>query len=260
MSGSENPTLIGRTALVTGAGSGIGLAIARMLRDEGATVLFHDVVAAAEQTAKELGATFISADLGDPARVRELIDQLREAAPAGVDILVNNAGFQHIAPVDEFPEEIWIKLVQVLLIAPFQLTKALLPAMKERKWGRIINIASIHGVIASPGKSAYIAAKHGLIGLTRTVALETGDYGITANALCPAYVRTPLVERQIAQQADLHGISEEAVINKIMLAPAAIKRLIEPSEVASFVRFLISDEASSITGSVQMMDLGWTAR
>jgi 3-hydroxybutyrate dehydrogenase len=260
MSGAENPTMIGSTALVTGAGSGIGLAIARMLREEGATVFFHDVVAAAEQTAIEIGATFISADLADPIRVREMVDRLREAAPAGVNILINNAGFQYISPVDEFPEEIWIKMVQVLLIAPFQLTKAVIPAMKERKWGRIVNIASIHGVIASPGKSAYIAAKHGLIGLTRTVALETGEYGITVNALCPAYVRTPLVERQIAQQADLHGISEEEVINQIMLAPAAIKRLIEPNEVAAFVRFLISDEASSITGSVQMMDLGWTAR
>jgi 3-hydroxybutyrate dehydrogenase len=231
-----------------------------MFREAGMTVLFHDVVSAAEQTAKEIGAIFVSADLGDPARVRDLVDHIGESAPGGVDILVNNAGFQHIAPVDEFPEDIWIKLIQVLLVAPFQLTKAVIPGMKKRRWGRIVNIASIHGVIASPGKSAYIAAKHGLIGLTRTAALETAEYGITVNALCPAYVRTPLVECQVAQQAALHGISEDAVISEIMLAPAAIKRLIEPNEVAAFVRFLISDDASSITGSVQMMDLGWTAR
>jgi 3-hydroxybutyrate dehydrogenase len=260
MSGLTNPSTVSRTALVTGAGSGIGLAIARMFREAGMTVLFHDVVAAAEQTAKEIGAIFVSADLGDPARVRDLVDHIGELAPGGIDILVNNAGFQHIAPVDEFPEDIWINLIQVLLVAPFQLTKAVIPGMKKRRWGRIVNIASIHGVIASPGKSAYIAAKHGLIGLTRTAALETAEHGITVNALCPAYVRTPLVERQVAQQAALHGISEDAVISEIMLAPAAIKRLIEPNEVAAFVRFLISDDASSITGSVQMMDLGWTAR
>lgn len=260
MGGLTTPGIAGRTALVTGAGSGIGLAIAQMLREAGMTVLFHDVVAAAEQTAKEMGAIFISADLGDSARVRDLVNHIEESAPGGIDILVNNAGFQHIAPIDEFPEDIWIKLIQVLLVAPFQLTKAVLPGMKKRGWGRIINIASIHGVIASPGKSAYIAAKHGLIGLTRAAALETAEHGITVNALCPAYVRTPLVERQIAQQAALNRISEDDVISQIMLAPAAIKRLIEPNEVAAFVRFLISDDASSITGSVQMMDLGWTAR
>jgi 3-hydroxybutyrate dehydrogenase len=260
MSESAHPTMINRTALVTGAGSGIGLAIALMLRQAGVTVLFHDIVVEAEKTAEEMGATFVSADLSDPGSVRELVEEVRKAAPNGIDILVNNAGFQHISPVEDFPEDTWIKLVQVLLIAPFQLTRALLPAMKERRWGRIINIASIHGVIASPGKSAYVSAKHGLVGLTKTVALEAGEYGVTVNALCPAYVRTPLVERQIRQQVDLHGISEEEVIDQIMLAPAAIKRLIEPSEVAAFVRFLISDEAGSITGSVQLMDLGWTAR
>ena len=147
-----------------------------------------------------------------------------------------------------------------MMIAPFQLTKHLLPAMKAQGWGRIINIASVHGLVASPYKSAYVAAKHGLVGLTKTVALETGSFGVTANAICPAYVRTGLVESQIADQAKILDISEDRVVDDVMLGPAAIKRLIEPSEIAEMVNFLISDAASSVTGTATTMDLGWTAR
>jgi 3-hydroxybutyrate dehydrogenase len=175
-------------------------------------------------------------------------------------VLVNNAGFQHVAPVDEFPEDTWAKMIQVMLVAPFQLTKAVLPGMKRQRWGRIVNISSIHGVVASPFKSAYISAKHGLIGLTKATALEVGEHGITVSALCPAYVRTPLVEAQVVEQARIHGIEPSAVIPTVMLQPAAIKRLIEPQEVAEFAWYLASDAAQSITGAALMMDLGWTAR
>lgn len=207
--------------------------------------------------AKELGGIFLQADLADPKAVEELGKQ---AAQYGVDILVNNAGFQHIDPVEEFPLETWQRMIQVMLTAPFQLIKALLPGMKAKGWGRILNIASIHGLVASPYKSAYISAKHGLLGLTKTVALEAGPYGITVNAIAPAYVRTPLVEKQIADQARTLSIPESEVVEKVFLAQAAIKRLIEPEEVAALALFLASEKASAITGAVFPIDLGWTAR
>ena len=182
--------LSGKAVLVTGAGSGIGLAMARAFAREGARVLVHDV-RDARWLAEELGGVFLQADLADPQAVEALG---KEAAALGVDILVNNAGFQHIDPVEAFPLETWQAMVQVMLTAPFQLIKALIPGMKAKGWGRIINVASVHGLVASPYKSAYISAKHGLVGLTRTVALEAGPHGITVNAIAPAYVRTPLVE------------------------------------------------------------------
>ncbi|TFU18068.1 3-hydroxybutyrate dehydrogenase [Thermus tengchongensis] len=246
----------GKTALVTGGGSGIGLAIARAFAQERARVLVHDVKDASALAA-ELGGVFLQADLGDPKAVEELGEQ---AARYGVDILVNNAGFQHIDPVEDFPLETWQRMLQVMLTAPFQLTKALLPGMKAKGWGRILNIASVHGLVASPFKSAYIAAKHGLIGLTRTVALEAGPFGITVNAIAPAYVRTPLVENQIADQARTLGIPESEVVEKVFLAQAAVKRLIEPEEVAELALFLASEKAGAITGAVFPIDLGWTAR
>jgi 3-hydroxybutyrate dehydrogenase len=178
----------------------------------------------------------------------------------GVDILVNNAGLQHVAPVEEFPEDRWEYLVRVMLVGAFLLTKYALPDMYRKRWGRIVNISSLHGLVASPYKSAYVSAKHGLMGLTKTVALEAADKGVTVNAVCPSYVRTPLVEKQIADQARVNRMSESDVIEKVMLAPAAIKRLLEPSEVAAYVAFLCSDEASGITGSAQLIDMGWTAR
>jgi len=247
-----------KTALITGAGSGIGKAIAEVFAREGARLILNDLEPGAARLAQALGGVFIQADLSDQSSVRALAQRALELGP--VDILVNNAGLQRINPVDEYPEDTWNMMLQVLLTAPFQLIKYTLPGMKQRRWGRIINIASLHGLVASPYKSAYISAKHGLLGLTKTVALEVGEYGITCNAICPAYVRTPLVESQIADQARTLGIPEAEVIEKVMLAPAAIKRLIEPEEVAEYALFLASDRAGAITGSAQVIDLGWTAR
>jgi 3-hydroxybutyrate dehydrogenase len=181
------------------------------------------------------------------------------AAEGKIDILVNNAGIQHVAPIQEFPEAKWRLIIEMMLTAPFLLTKAVLPNMYERKWGRIINIASIHGLIASPFKSAYVAAKHGLVGLTRVTALEAGAYNVTCNAICPSYVRTPLVEKQIADQARIHNIPEDQVVEKIMVANGAIHRLLEPREVAQLVTYLCSNAAGGITGSAQTIDCGWTA-
>ena len=252
--------LTGKTILVTGAGSGIGRAIAEAFSGSKARVFLHDIEAAAAVVAGKVGAEFLPADLSDPAAARELGAVALERSGGRIDILVNNAGFQHVAKVEEFPEEIWMKIIQVMLVAPFQLIRVLLPAMKQQGWGRIINIGSAHSVTASPFKSAYVSAKHGLLGLTRCVALETAPFGVTVNAICPAYVRTPLVEKQIADQAKVHGLSEDEVIKKIMLEPVAIKRLIEPAEVADFALYLCTEAAGIITGSAQMLDLGWTAR
>lgn len=248
-----------KVALITGAGSGIGRAIAEVFVQQGATVLLHDIQPAAQDVASSLGAHFLAADLTDPAATRQLAEQALAVA-GHVDILVNNAGFQHIAPVEEFPEEVWQRMIQLMLTTPFQLIKYLLPGMKQQGWGRIINIASVHGQVASPFKSAYISAKHGMLGLTKTIALETGAYGVTVNAICPAYVRTPLVERQIADQARTRNIPEDEVVEKVMLEPAAIKRLVEPREVADLALFLASDRAGAITGAAHNIDLGWTAR
>jgi 3-hydroxybutyrate dehydrogenase len=249
-----------KTALVTGAGSGIGRAIAEIFAREGARIVVHDVLPSAAEVATKIGGIFIQADLAEQSQVRALALAAQDALGGRVDILVNNAGFQQIHPVEDFPEASWNTMIQVMLTAPFQLIKYVLPAMKAAGWGRIINVSSLHGVVASPFKSAYISAKHGLIGLTKTVALEAAASGITANAICPAYVRTPIVDKQIADQARTLGISEDDVIEKVMLGPAAIKRLIEPEEVAEFALYLASDKASYITGAAHMIDLGWTAR
>jgi len=224
-------------------------------------VLFADlnVEEGERATADFPTAIFQRADIAQQADCDAVVARAM-ADLGGVDILVNNAGLQHVAPVEEFPVETWERLVHIMLFGAFYLTRAALPHMYAKKWGRIVNIASVHGLVASPYKSAYIAAKHGLVGFTKAVALEAAEKGVTVNAVCPSYVRTPLVEKQIADQAKVHGISEDAVIRDIMLAPAALKRLLEPSEVAAYVRFLCSDEAGGITGATQVIDAGWTAR
>jgi 3-hydroxybutyrate dehydrogenase len=250
----------GKCVLITGAGSGIGKATAERFARGGARVIVHDFRDAGRPCADSLGAFYVDGDLSEFSGIGRIAEEALGAAGGKIDILVNNAGFQHIAPVDEFPEETWARMIQVMLTAPFQLTKAVLPGMKRQRWGRIINIVSFHGLVASPFKSAYVSAKHGLIGLTKATALEVGEYDITVNAVCPAYVRTPLVEAQVADQARIHGIEPEAVIPHVMLQPAAIKRLVEPAEVAEFVWYLSSDLARSFTGAALMMDLGWTAR
>ena len=249
-----------KIALVTGGASGIGLACAERLAADGMKVVIADVnEAAGRERAGRLGGDFILANLGERQGCRQLADEtLRRHGT--VHVLVNNAGFQHVSPIEDFPEDQWERMISLMLTAPFLLTRYCWPAMKRQKWGRIINMASIHALVASPFKVGYIAAKHGLVGLTRTAALEGGEFGITVNAICPAYVRTPLVDNQIADQAKANRMSPEDVITNIMLAPAAVKRLIEPAEVAGFVSYLCSDAAGTITGSALTMDLGWTAR
>ena len=253
--------LNGKSALVTGAASGIGRAIAIDLAGHGARVLLADVDErnGAEAARALPGCLFQRADVSVRADCRALVDRAT-AEWGGVDVLVNNAGLQHVSPIEEFPEERWEQLVRIMLFGAFYLTRYAIPHMYERGWGRIVNISSLHGLVASPYKSAYISAKHGLNGLTKTVALEAADKGVTVNAVCPSYVRTPLVEKQIADQARVNGITEDAVVRDIMLAPAAIKRLLEPDEVAAYVSFLCSDAAAGITGAEQVIDCGWTAR
>ena len=249
-----------KVALVTGAASGIGLACAERLSADGMKVVLADLnQKAGSEHAKRLGGTFVAADLGTRDGCRKLVDEALRAHGT-VHVLVNNAGFQHVSPIEEFPEDQWDRMLALMLTAPFLLTRYCWPAMKKQKWGRVVNIASIHALVASPFKVGYISAKHGMIGLTRTAALEGGEHGITVNAICPAYVRTPLVDSQIADQAKANRMSPDEVIEKIMLAPAAVKRLIEPREVADFVAYLCGDAAGVITGAALTMDLGWTAR
>ncbi len=252
--------LAGKVAIVTGAASGIGLAIARDLATRGVHVTLSDIdekngrAAAAELPS----ARFQLADMSSERDCQQLvIDTI--AAEGHVDILVNNAGIQYVAPITEFPEAKWRQIIDIMLTAPFLLTKGVLPGMYANQWGRIVNIASVHALRASAFKSAYVAAKHGLLGLTRVTALEGAEHGVTCNAICPSYVRTALVEKQIAAQAQVHGIPESEVVEKIMVAEAPIHRLLEPEEVAKFVAYLCSDDASGITGSALTIDCGWTA-
>ena len=255
--GGETP-LRGKRALVTGAASGIGKAVAHHLSGLGARVTFSDIDPArlAVLTDGLDGAGAIAADLSDPAQVERLA---RDVGP--IDILVNNAGLQHVNPVESFELEKWDRLLAVMLTAPFLLIRALLPAMYERGWGRIVNVASVHGLVASPYKVAYVSAKHGLLGLTKTVALEAAARGgnISVTAVCPSYVRTPLVEKQIVDQARIRGIAESDVVEKVLLERNAVKRLIEPEEVARAVGFLCADSAWSMTGAAMTLDAGWLA-
>jgi 3-hydroxybutyrate dehydrogenase len=244
--------LNGKTALVTGAASGIGAAIARALSRAGAKVhaVDRDEAGLAE-VAQESGISPVVADLAD-------LDGLA-GLPTAVDILVNNAGIQHVSPIEEFPLERFDFILDLMLVSPFRLIRQSLPHMYAQGWGRIINISSVHGLRASAFKSAYVTAKHGLEGLSKVVALEGGPHGVTSTCINPAYVRTPLVEKQIEDQARTHGISPSEVVDKIMLSPVALKRLVEPDEVAALALFLCGPASASVTGTSFVMDGGWTA-
>ena len=248
--------LTGRTALVTGGASGIGRAVAARLAADGAHVHVLDRdETAAKEVASEVGGEHLVADLAD----RAAIDALGLGTRLRADILVNNAGFQHVAPIEELDPDTFAAIHAVMLQAPFLLARALLPGMYAAGWGRVVHVSSAHGHRASAYKSAYVSAKHGLEGLSKVIALEGADKGVTSNTVCPGYVRTPLVEGQIADQAATHGIAESDVLQDVLLARTAVKRLVEPEEVAALVAFLCGPGTDSITGTSHLMDGGWTA-
>ena len=254
-------SLEGKVALVTGSTSGIGLAIARALASDGAKVMLNGFGDPAEigQLKRELGAEHDGADLSDPAAIERMLGNCREAL-GEPDILVNNAGIQHVAPVDQFPPEKWDAILAINLSAVFHTTRLALSPMRAKGWGRIINTASAHSLVASPNKSAYVAAKHGVAGFTKTVALEAARDGVTVNCISPGYVWTSLVENQIPDTMKARNLTREQVMNDVLLAAQPTKRFVTPEEVAGFVLYLCSDAAGSITGANLSMDGGWTAQ
>ncbi|MEP0234075.1 3-hydroxybutyrate dehydrogenase [Roseibium sp.] len=259
--------LANKTAVVTGSTSGIGLACARAFAEEGANVVINGLGDADEIEAtraaieNDFGVRCIysAANMLKPDEIATMI-QNAENELGSVDILVNNAGIQHVSPVDEFPIDKWDAIIAINLTSAFHSTRAALPGMKKRGWGRIINTASAHALVASPYKAAYVAAKHGIAGLTKTVALEVAEQGITVNAICPAYVWTPLVEKQIPDTAKARGITEEEVKRDVLLKAQPTKQFVTVEQVAGFAVFLCTDTASSITGSILPIDAGWTAQ
>jgi 3-hydroxybutyrate dehydrogenase len=260
-------TLRGRTALVTGSTSGIGLGIAARLAAEGANIVLNGFGEAAEieRLRARLGAEHrvtVVYDDADMTRPEAIAGMLGKAIArfGAIDVLVNNAGIQHVAPVEEFPRDKWDAIIAINLSSAFHTVRAALPAMKAKRWGRIVNIASAHALVASPFKSAYVAAKHGIAGFTKSVALEVAESGITVNAVCPGYVLTPLVEKQIPDTAKARGISEEAVKRDVLLAAQPTKKFVAVEEVAGLVAFLCSEDAASITGALLPVDGGWTSQ
>lgn len=248
-----------RIAVVTGASSGIGLAVAQALAANGDKVVLADInQEAGAREADKIGGLFIKTDLSTKQGCWALADAVLEKF-GRCDILVNNAGIQHVAPIEEFPDEKWEFIINLMLTAPFLLCKYFWPEMRKNGWGRIINLNSVHGLRASEFKAAYVSAKHGLMGLTKTAALEGAPYGITVNSICPGYVRTPLVDGQIDDQAKTHGISREEVLEKVLLKKQAIKRMVEPTELGEAVVYLCSDAARCMTGTALTIDCGWSA-
>ena len=267
-SGTSEPTqLKGKIAVVTGSTSGIGLGIARSFAEQGIDLLLNGFGPAdqIESTRKSIESEYgvrvrySAADMSKPLQIREMIS-MAERELVALDILVNNAGIQFVAPIDEFPEEKWDAILAINLSSNFHAIRAALPGMKKRNWGRIINVASVHGLVASPFKSAYVAAKHGVLGLTKAVALELAETHITCNAICPGYVRTPLVENQIQQQAAAHHISRDQVIRDVILAAQPKKSFVEVEQLGAMAVFLCSHFGSSTTGASFNIDGGWTAR
>lgn len=259
--------LKGKTALITGSTSGIGLGIAKAMAGAGANIVLNGLGDAAAIEALRAGiekdygvrAVFHGADMTRPEQIRDMCEKAAGVFGA-VDILVNNAGIQFVSPVQDFPEDKWNAIIAINLSSAFHTIKACVPMMRGKGWGRIVNVASIHGLVASPFKSAYIAAKHGMVGLTKTIALETARDNITCNAICPGYVLTPLVEGQIRDQAKVHNISEAEVVEKIMLTPQPTGKFVQIGEVARLALFLCDDSAQGITGTALPIDGGWTAR
>jgi 3-hydroxybutyrate dehydrogenase len=243
-----------RAAVVTGAASGIGRAIAERLERDGARVLAVDLEPDPDGPGEPFAADLTTRD-GNRDAIAAAVERF-----GGLDAVVPNAGFQHVAPVEEFPEDRWDAMIALLLTSPFLLARAAWPALRASGDGRFVAIASVHGLVASPFKSAYVSAKHGVLGLVKTLALEGASDGVVATAVCPGYVRTPLVENQVADQAQAHGMPEERVLEEVILAPHAVKRLIEPEEVADVVAFLLSPSGRTFTGAAVTMDQGWTAK
>jgi 3-hydroxybutyrate dehydrogenase len=258
--------LHGKTAVVTGSTSGIGLGIAEAFARAGANIVLNGFGDATqiERTRADLAhrtnamIVYSPADMAKPKAIEQMVRQTVDAFGA-VDIMVNNAGIQHVAPIEEFPDEKWEQILAINLSSTFHATKLVLPQMRRRGWGRIINVASAHALVASPYKAAYVAAKHGVLGLTKVTALETAEDGITCNAICPGYVRTPLVEKQIDDQARAHGIDREKVISDVLLKNQPNKRFVEVAELAALALFLCTDNGASVTGAALPMDGGWTA-
>ncbi|MGB1090644.1 MAG: 3-hydroxybutyrate dehydrogenase [Oceanobacter sp.] len=249
--------------LVTGGASGIGYGIAEHLGKQGATIvltdLFQESLDAAQAKLKEVGveAKTVQADISKVDQINAMVESLKDDK---INVLVNSAGLQHVSPLEDFPPEKWQLLIDVMLVGPAMLTRALMPGMREQGYGRIVNIGSIHGLVASPFKSAYVAAKHGLLGFSKTIALETGDVDITINTLCPSYVNTPLVEKQIADQARTRGISEDEVVNEVMLKPMPKKAFIGMDEMAELINYLASPAGKNVTGQALTLDGGWVAQ
>ena len=264
---NSGESLRGKCAVVTGSTSGIGLGIAEALADDGANIVLNGFGDATEierlrsrlEHRHDIRVLYSPADMSNPAEIADMIAAARQAL-GEVDILVNNAGIQHVEAVETFPRVKWDAIIAINLSSAFHTIRAVVPGMRLRRWGRIINVASAHGLVASPFKSAYVAAKHGLIGLTKTVALETAEHGITVNAVCPGYVLTPLVQKQIPETAKARGMTEEQVVRDVLLHAQPTRKFVGTEQLGAFVSFLCTDAAASITGTALPVDGGWTAQ